>query len=51
MKYKILFTQPNNRKFVKVFEGSKTSLRILIKHYKECFNVLSYTVTELKTDE
>lgn len=51
MKYEILFTQQNNRTFVKVFKGSKASLRSLIKHYKDCFNVLSYTVTELKSDK
>lgn len=47
MKYEILFTQPNNRTFLKVFKGSKASLKDLIKHYKKCFNVLSYTVTEI----
>lgn len=47
MKYEILFTQPNNKTFLKVFKGSKASLKDLIKHYKKCFNVLSYTVTEI----
>ena len=51
MKYEILFTQPNNRTFFKVFKGSKASLKDLIKHYRDCFDVLSYTVTEVKSDE
>ena len=51
MKYEILFTQPNNRTFRKVFKGSKASLRSIIKHYKECFIVLSYTVTEIESYE
>ena len=48
MKYEILFTQPNNRTFLKAFKGSKASLKDLIKHYKDCYNVLSCTVTEVK---
>ena len=51
MKYEILFTQPNNRTFKKVFKGSKASLKDLIKHYKDCFNVLGYTVTEVKQEK